>query len=191
MRLIRPRNPKKSRAVFPQSQVLIMIFGAALCCLAGTEAGAQTIQFASQSFVLADKGSDSEKIENDYLPTGQTVRDWSEKLMLIRFPTAKDVKGFADNLCVAINVQRPEAGAKVAHFGSDCYIVYSIASSSGKGQLNMAHRVLVDPQGGVRTYVFAQRPSISKAATEQAPIDRDECIRALSRLSPIVQLVHD
>jgi hypothetical protein len=191
MRLIRPRNPKKFRAVFPQSQVLIMIFGAALCCLAGTEARAQTIQFASQSFVLADKDSDSEKIENDYLPTGQTGTDWSEKLMLIRFPAAKDVKVFADNLCVAINVQRPEAGAKVSQFGSDCYIVYSVASSSGKGQLTMAHRVLVDPQGGVRTYVFAQRPSISKAATEPAPIDRDECIRALSRLSPIVQLVHD
>jgi hypothetical protein len=191
MRLIRTRNQKKSCAIFPRSQFLIMIFGAALCCLAGTEARAQNIQFASQSFVLADKDSDGEKIENDYLPAGQTVTDWSEKLMLIRFPAAKDVKVFADNLCVAINVQRPEAGAKVSQFGSDCYIVYSVASSSGKGQLTIAHRVLVDPQGGVRTYVFAQRPSVSKAATDQSPIDRDECIRALSRLSPIMQLVHD
>jgi len=191
MRLIRTRNLKKSRAFFPQSQILIIIFGAALCCLAGTEARAQTIQFASQSFALADKGSDNEKIENDYLPTGQTVADWSEKLVLIRFPAAKDVKDFADNLCVSVNAQRPEAGAKVSQFGSDCYIVYSVPSSSGKGQLTMAHRVLVDPQGGVRTYVFAQRPSISKAATDQIPIDRDECIRALSKLSPMMQLVHD
>jgi hypothetical protein len=191
MRLTRTRNQKKCGVIFPQSQLLILIFNAALCCLAITNARGQTIQFASQSFVLADKESDEEKIENDYLPSGQKETDWSEKLMLIRFPAAKDVKAFAENLCLAINGQRPEAGAKVSQFGSDCYVVYSVTSSNSKRQLTMAHRVLIDPQGGVRTYVFAQRPSVSKAAVDQAPIDHDECIRALSRLSPIMQLLHN
>jgi hypothetical protein len=190
MRLTRTRNRKKSGVIFPQSQLLILIFSAVLCGLAITNARAQAIQFASQSFVLADKQSDDEKIENDYLPPGQRETDWSEKLMLIRFPAAKDVKAFAENLCLAINGQRPEAGAKVSQFGSDCYVVYSVTSSDSKRQLTMAHRVLIDPQGGVRTYVFAQRPSVSKAAVDQA-IDHDECIRALSRLSPIMQLVHN
>jgi hypothetical protein len=55
----------------------------------------------------------------------------------------------------------------------------------------MVHRILIDPQGGVRSYVFAQRPSVSKPANTQMTIDRDQCIQALGRLSPMIQLAHN
>jgi len=190
MRPASTNNPNQLSNSSRQPKLLILLLTAAACCLPAA-VRAQTLQFANQSFVLLGKTSDAEKIENDYLPTGQTEADWSERLLLIRFPNAKDVKAFADNLCLAVNTQRPGAGAAVSQYGSDCYVAYAVTSSTTKGQLTMVHRILIDPQGGVRTYVFAQRPSISRGPSEQAPMDRDQCIRALGRLSPITQLIHD
>jgi hypothetical protein len=151
---------------------------------------AQTLKFADQSFSLSTKDSDGEKIENDFLLPGETEKNWTQKLVISRFPNAKDVTVFANNLCLAINNQRPGTGASVAKFGNDCYVAYSTASALG-GQLNMVHRILIDPQGGVRMYVFVQRPSASKSGNNQATISQDESMHALARLSPIIQLAHD
>jgi hypothetical protein len=157
--------------------------------LTTTTLKAQTLKFADEGFFLSAKEANVEKVENDYLPNGQTEANWSQKLVLTRFPTAKDINAFAENLCLAINTQKPGTGATVSRFGADCYIAYSVASSVGSGQLNMVHRILVDPQGGIRTYVFAQRPS--KTASDQLTIGRDQCIQALGRLSPMIQLAHN
>lgn len=177
-RICRPRFP-------------VFVLAAIGACLATSALKAQTIQFANEGFVLSDKESDLEKIENDYLLNGETESNWSQKLVLTRFPTAKDVNEFAQNLCLAINTQKPGTGAAVSRFGADCYIAYSVASSAGAGQLAMVHRILIDPQGGVRSYVFAQRPSASKLVANQAPIGKDQCIQALGRLSPMIQLAHN
>jgi hypothetical protein len=163
------------------------LLGAIAIVLSTTALSAQTLKFAEESFSLSDKDADGQKIENDFLLAGETATNWSQKLVISRFPNATDVTSFANNLCLAINNQRPGTGATVSKFGADCYIAYSVASSSG-GQLSMAHRVLVDPRGGVRMYVFAQRPSTSKPASNQATISRDDSIRALGKLSPLIQL---
>lgn len=168
-----------------------LILAAIVALLTTTTLKAQTLKFADESFSLSGKGTDVEKIENDYLPNGETETNWSQKLVLTRFPTATDITTFANNLCAAINTQRPGAGASVLRFGSDCYLAYSVASSVGSGQLTMVHRILIDPQGGVRSYVFAQRPSVSKPANTQVIIGRDQCIQALGRLSPMIQLAHN
>ena len=168
-----------------------MILGTIAAVLTTPAMQGQTLQFANQAFYLAAKDIDNAKLENDYLPAGETESDWSQKLVLTRFPTAKDVRAFADHLCQAVNTQRPGAEAAVSQFGADCYVSYAVASSAGKGQLSMVHRILIDPQGGIRTYVLAQRPSPSKPSDDRIPIDRDQCIRALGMLSPIIQMVRN
>jgi hypothetical protein len=55
----------------------------------------------------------------------------------------------------------------------------------------MVHRVLIDPQGGVRMYVFVQRPAASKSGSNQPTITQDDSMHALARLSPLIQLAHD
>jgi hypothetical protein len=167
------------------------LLGAIAMFLTATALKSQTVWFANESFSLAAKEADAEKIENDYLLNGEIEASWSQKLILTRFPNATDINTFASNLCMAINAQRPAAGASVLRFGADCYIAYSVASSVGTGQLTMVHRVLVDPLGGIRTYVFAQRPTTSKPGDSQIAIGRDQCIQALGRLSPIIQLAHN
>jgi hypothetical protein len=177
--------------MFQRMQKLpLFIFAAGVALFLTTALKAQTLKFADESFSLSAKEADVGKIENDYLTNGETETNWSQKLVLTRFPAAKDIDTFANNLCQAINTQRPGTGASVSRFGADCYIVYSVASSVGTGQLSMAHRILIDPQGGIRSYVFAQRPSPSKPATDQATIAREQCIQALGRLSPMIQLAH-
>ena len=166
------------------------ILGAVVVFLSTTALKAQTLKFADESFSLSYKDADVQKIENDFLLPGETETNWSQKLVISRFPNATDVTAFADKLCLAVNTQRPGTGASVAKFGADCYVAYSVASSQG-GQLSMVHRILVDPQGGVRMYVFVQRPSASKSAGNQATISREDSIRALGRLSPLIQLAHD
>jgi hypothetical protein len=173
--------------LIPMRRLSPFLFGAIAAVLATTALNAQTLKFAEESFSLSDKDADGQKIENDFLLTGETETNWSQKLVISRFPNATDVSAFANNLCLAINNERPGTGATVSKFGADCYIAYSVASSSG-GQLSMVHRVLVDPQGGVRMYVFAQRPSTSKSAGNQPTVSRDDSIRALGRLSPLIQL---
>jgi hypothetical protein len=167
------------------------LLGAIAAVLSTTALKAQTLKFADENFSLSAKDGDAEKIENDYILAGETETNWSQRLVLTRFPAAKDdVTAFAHNLCQMINTQRPGTDASVSKFGADCYVAYSVASSSG-GQLNMVHRILIDPQGGIRTYVFAQRPSATKTASKQASVTRDDSIRALGRLSPIIQLAHN
>jgi hypothetical protein len=166
------------------------LLGAIAALLSTTALKAQTLKFADENFSLSAKDADAEKIENDYILAGETDTNWSQRLVLTRFPAAKDVTAFANNLCQMINAQRPGTDVSVSKFGADCYVAYSVASSSG-GQLNMVHRILIDPQGGIRTYVFAQRPSASKLASNQANVTRDDSIRALGRLSPIIQLAHN
>ena len=168
-----------------------LVLAPIVALLTTTALQAQTLKFADESFSLSGKEADVEKIENDYLPNGETENNWSQKLVLTRFPTATDITTFANNLSTAINAQRAGTGASVLRFGSDCYVAYSVASSVGMGQLTMVHRILIDPQGGLRSYVFAQRPSPSKLANTQVPIGRDQCIQALGRLSPIIQLAHN
>jgi hypothetical protein len=163
------------------------LFLAAIVVLGATTLKAQTLKFADESFSLSSKDSDGQKVENDFLPPGQTETNWTQKLVISRFPTANDVNIFANNLCLTINNQRPGTGASVSKFGADCYVAYSTASALG-GQLNMVHRILVDPQGGVRMYVFVQRPSASKSASDQATISQDDSIHALARLSPLIRL---
>ena len=163
------------------------LFLAAMVILGATALKAQTLKFADESFSLSSKDSDGQKIENDFLLPGQTETNWTQKLVISRFPSANDVNVFANNLCLTINTQRPGTGASVSKFGADCYVAYSTASALG-GQLNMVHRILVDPQGGVRMYVFVQRPSASKSASDQATISRDDSIHALARLSPLIRL---
>ena len=172
---------KRMRKVSPFFLIAIAAF------LSTTVLKAQTLKFADESFALSAKDADAQKIENDYVLTGETETNWSQKLVITRFPGATDVAVFANNLCLMVNKQRPGTGASVSKLGADSYIVYSVASSVG-GQLNMFHRILVDPQGGIRTYVFAQRPSAAKSASNQAAINHDESIHALARLSPIIQL---
>jgi hypothetical protein len=173
--------------LIPMRRLRPFLLGAIAAVLATTALDAQTLKFADESFSLSDKDADGQKIENDFLLAGETENNWSQKLVISRFPNATDVTVFANNLCLAINNERPGTGATVSKFGADCYIAYAVASSSG-GQLSMVHRVLVDPQGGVRMYVFAQRPSTSKSASNQATISRDDSIRALGRLSPLIQV---
>jgi len=163
------------------------LFLAAMVILGATALKAQTLKFADESFSLSSKDSDGQKIENDFLLPGQTETNWTQKLVISRFPSANDVNVFANNLCLTINTQRPGTGASVTKVGADCYVAYSTASALG-GQLSMAHRILVDPQGGVRMYVFVQRPSASKSASDQATISRDDSIHALARLSPLIRL---
>ena len=163
------------------------LFLATILVLGTTALKGQTLKFADESFSLSSKDSDAEKMENDFLLPGETETNWTQKLVISRFPSAKDVNVFANNLCLAINNQRPGTGAAVAKLGADCYVAYSTASALG-GQLNMVHRILVDPQGGVRMYVFVQRPSTSKSGSNQATISRDDSIHALARLSPLTQL---
>jgi hypothetical protein len=189
MRVPEKNNPSFHRLLSPRFALFVLAVVAA--SLATPALKAQTMQFANEGFVLSDKEADLEKTENDYLLNGETESNWSQKLVLTRFPTAKDANAFAENLCAAINTQRPGTGATVSRFGADCYIAYSVASSVGTGQLNMVHRILIDPQGGIRSYVFAQRPSASKSAANQTPIGRDQCIQALGRLSPMIQLAHN
>jgi hypothetical protein len=166
------------------------IFGAVVVFLSTTALEAQTLKFADESFSLSAKDADVQKIENDFLLTGETETNWSQKLVLSRFPNGTDVNTFANSLCLTVNTQRPGTGASVSKFGADCYVAYTVASALG-GQLNMVHRILVDPQGGVRMYVFVQRPSASKSGSNQATISRDDSIRALGRLSPLIQLAHN
>jgi hypothetical protein len=169
------------------------LFLAAMVVLGATALKAQTAQtlrFADESFSLSSKDSDGDKIENDFLLPGQTEKDWTQKLVISRFPNAKDVTVFANNLCLAINNQRPGTGASASKLGNDFYVAYSTASALG-GQLNMVHRILIDPLGGVRMYVFAQRPSAAKSGNNQPTISQDESMHALARLSPIIQLAHD
>jgi hypothetical protein len=166
------------------------LLGAIAAFLSTTALKAQTLKFGDENFSLSAKDADAQKIENDYILAGETETNWSQKLVITRFPGATDVAAFADKLCLMINNQRPGTGASVAKLGADSYIVYSVASSMG-GQLNMFHRILIDPQGGIRTYVFAQRPSAAKSTSNQAAINHDESIHALARLSPIIQLAHD
>ena len=163
---------------------------AAMALLTMTTVRAQTLKFADENFSLSAKDADVQKIENDYLRTGETESNWSQKLVITRFPGATDIAAFANNLCLMINNQRPGTGATVTKLGADCYIAYSVASSMG-GQLTMAHRILIDPQGGIRTYVFAQRPGAAKSTSNQEAINRDDSIHALARLSPLIQLAHD
>src|ERR1700693_5199491 len=88
-----------------------LILAGIVALLTTTTLKAQTLKFAEESFSLSGKGANVEKIENDYLPNGETETNWSQKLVLTRFPTATDITTFANNLCTAINTQRPEAGA--------------------------------------------------------------------------------
>jgi hypothetical protein len=171
----------------PMRRLFPFLLGAIAAVLATTALNAQTLKFADESFSLSEKDADGQKIENDFLLPGQTETDWTQKLVISRFPNAKDVTDFANNLCLAVNNQRPGTGAAVSKLGADCYVAYSTASAMG-GQLIMVHRVLVDPLGGVRMYVFVQRPQASKSASNQATISRDDCIHALARLSPLIQL---
>jgi hypothetical protein len=164
-----------------------LILGAIVALLSATALKAQTLKFADESFSLSNKDADAQKIENDYVLNGETESNWSQKLVISRFPGANDINTFANNLCLTINNQRPGTGAAVTKVGADCYVAYSTASALG-GQLNMAHRILVDPQGGVRMYVFVQRPSASKSASEQATVSRDDSIHALARLSPLIRV---
>lgn len=175
---------RRMRKLFP------LFLTAAMALLTTTTLKAQTLKFADESFSLSAKDADAQKIENDYLLAGETETNWSQKLVLTRFPGATDVAAFANNLCLMINNQRPGTGATVSKLGADCYIAYSVTSSMG-GQLAMTHRILVDPQGGIRTYVFAQRPAAAKSTSNQAAINRDDSIHALVRLSPLIQLAHD
>jgi hypothetical protein len=147
----------------------------------------QTLKFGDESFSLSSKDSDGGKIENDFLLPGETEKDWTQKLVISRFPNAKDVTDFANNLCLAVNNQRPGTGAAVSKLGADCYVAYSTASALG-GQLSMVHRILVDPLGGVRMYVFVQRPQAAKSGGDQPTINRDDSIHALARLSPLIQV---
>jgi hypothetical protein len=163
------------------------IFLAATLVLGATAIKAQTMKFADESFSLSSKDSDGQKIENDFLLPGETETNWTQKLVVTRFPNANDANTFANNLCLTVNTQRPGTGASVSKFGADCYVAYSTASSLG-GQLEMVHRILVDPQGGVRMYVFVQRPSGSKAGSNQVTVSRDDSIHALARLSPLIRL---
>jgi hypothetical protein len=164
-----------------------LILGAVVVLVSATALKAQTLKFGEESFSLSSKDSDGQKIENDFLLPGQTETNWTQKVVISRFPSANDVSVFANNLCLTINNQRPGTGASVTKVGADCYVAYSTTSSLG-GQLNMVHRILVDPQGGVRMYVFVQRPSASKSASDQATISRDDSIHALARLSPLIRL---
>jgi hypothetical protein len=163
------------------------LFLAAIVVLGATALKAQTLKFGEESLSLSSKDSDAQKIENDFLLPGQTETNWTQKLVISRFPGANDVNVFANNLCLTVNNQRPGTDASVTKVGADCYVAYSTASALG-GQLNMVHRILVDPQGGVRMYVFVQRPSASKSASDQATISRDDSIHALARLSPLIRL---
>jgi hypothetical protein len=160
---------------------------AAIVVLGATGLKAQTLKFADESFSLSTKDSDVQKIENDFLRPGETETDWTQKLVISRFPNAKDITIFADNLCRTVNTQRPGTGASVSKLGADCYVAYSTTSALG-GQLSMVHRILIDPQGGVRMYVFVQRPSAAKSGDNQATISQEDSIHALARLSPIIQL---
>src|ERR1700756_2081551 len=185
--------PKKARQnpfhllMLVSMRKLSPLFLAAIVLLGATALKAQTLKFADESFSLSTKDSDGQKIENDFLLPGQTETNWTQKLVISRFPTANDINAFANSLCLTINTQRPGTGASVSKLGADCYVAYSTASALG-GQLNMVHRILVDPQGGVRMYVFVQRPSASKSASDQATISRDDSIHALARLSPLIRL---
>jgi hypothetical protein len=170
--------------------ISLFLLGAIAALLSPSGLKAQTLKFAAENFSLSDKDADAQKIENDFLLSGETETNWTQKLVLSRFPNATDVNVFANNLCLTINTQRPGTGATVAKFGADCYVAYSTASALG-GQLNMVHRILIDPQGGVRMYVFVQRPSASKSGNNQATISQEDCMHALARLSPIIQLAHD
>jgi hypothetical protein len=198
-RFARQRSTESPRSPFRRFLLMLMrmrkvspfILGVVAALLSATALKAQTLKFADESFVLSTKDADAEKVENDYLLAGETEANWSQKLVLTRFPTATDVNAYANNLCLAVNTQRPGTGATVSRFGADCYIAYSVASSQGSGQLNMVHRILIDPEGGIRTYVFAQRPSTSKSASNQPTVSRDDSIRALGRLSPMIQLPHN
>jgi hypothetical protein len=163
------------------------LFLAAILVLGATAIKAQTMKFADESFSLSSKDSDGQKIENDFLLPGETETNWTQKLVVTRFPNANDANTFANNLCLTVNTQRPGTGASVSKFGADCYVAYSTASSLG-GQLEMVHRILIDPQGGVRMYVFVQRPSGSKAGSNQVTVSRDDSIHALARLSPLIRL---
>jgi hypothetical protein len=163
------------------------LLGAIVVLLSTTALKAQTLKFADENFTLSGKDADAQKIENDYILTGETETNWSQKLVITRFPTASDVAALANNLCLMINNQRPGTGATVSKLGADCYIAYSVASGAG-GQMIMAHRILVDPRGGVRTYVFAQRPSEAKSTGNQAAVSHDDSIHALAKLSPLIQL---
>jgi hypothetical protein len=164
-----------------------LILGALVALLSTTALKAQTLKFADENFALSGKDADAQKIENDYVLNGETETNWTQKLVISRFPSATDVNIFANNLCLTINNQRPGTDATVTKLGADCYVAYSTSSALG-GQLNMAHRILVDPQGGVRMYVFVQRPSASKSTSDQATIGRDDSIHALARLSPLIRL---
>jgi len=164
-----------------------LLLAAVVVFLSTTSLKAQALKFADENFSLSGKDADAEKIENDYILNGETETNWSQKLVISRFPTATDVTAFANNLCLMINNQRPGTGATVSKLGADCYIAYSVASSMG-GQMNMVHRILVDPRGGVRSYVFAQRPSATKASSNQAGVSRDDSMHALAKLSPLIQL---
>jgi hypothetical protein len=163
------------------------LLGAIAALLSTTGLKAQTMKFADENFSLSSKDSDGLKIENDFLLSGETETNWTQKLVLSRFPNAGDVNVFANNLCLTVNTQRPGTGAAVSKFGSDCYVAYSTASALG-GQLTLVHRILIDPQGGVRMYVFVQRPSASKSGNNQASITQDDCMHALARLSPLIQV---
>ena len=197
---ISPIHSTTQRAHSPSRRFLLMltrmrklslfILGAVVVFLSTSALKAQTLKFADESFSLSSKDADVQKMENDFLLPGETETNWSQKLVISRFPNATDVTTFANNLCLTVNTQRPGTGASVAKFGADCYVAYSVASSQG-GQLSMVHRILVDPQGGVRMYVFVQRPSASKSAGNQTTISREDSIRALGRLSPLIQLAHD
>jgi len=163
------------------------LLGAIAALLSTTGLKAQTLKFADENFSLSGKDADGQKIENDFLPSGETETNWTQKLVLSRYPNAGDVNTFANNLCLSVNAQRPGTGAAVSKFGADCYVAYSTASALG-GQLNLVHRILIDPQGGVRMYVFVQRPSASKSGNNQATISQDDCMHALARLSPLIQV---
>ena len=184
---IKTRQNRSVLLIFLDMRKLSPLLLAAIVVLGATALKAQTLKFGEESFSLSSKDSDAQKIENDFLLPGQTETNWTQKVVLSRFPSAIDVNVFANNLCLAINNQRPGTGASVTKVGADCYVAYSTASALG-GQLNMVHRILVDPQGGVRMYVFVQRPSASKSASDQATISRDDSIHALARLSPLIRL---
>jgi hypothetical protein len=176
--------------ILTRMRKLSPLFLAAMVVLGATAIKAQTAQtlkFGDESFSLSSKDSDVGKIENDFLLPGQTEKDWTQKLVISRFPNAKDVTDFANNLCLAVNNQRPGTGAAVSKLGADCYVAYSTASAMG-GQLSMVHRILVDPLGGVRMYVFVQRPQAGKSGSDQPTLSRDDSIHALARLSPLIQV---
>ena len=184
---IRARQNPFPLLMLVRMRKLSPLFFAAIVVFGTTALKAQTLKFAEESFSLSSKDSDGQKIENDFLLPGETETNWTQKLVISRFPRATDVSTFANNLCLTINTQRPGTGASVSNFGADCYVAYSTASALG-GQLSMVHRILVDPQGGVRMYVFVQRPSGSKEGANQATVSRDDSIRALGRLSPLIHL---